>query len=414
MKRSTLIVLLSFLWLNAQSQETDSIAANNYTYQELTKLLQFPKLRYLKIYAYNDSVLPEIFDQLPHLEYLEINDTKIKAIPVSIGKLSKLKTLIVCNGMSAITIPAEIGQLTQLTKLQLYNHHFATVPNEIGNLINLESLMLCGELTNLPASVANWKKLKSLYLGGNEFSEIPSPIFRLTHLKSLNLGNNKLTNLSDSIRFLTELEELTISNNIEIDQLPPQFCDLKKLKSLFIQNTKISSLPSCLNELQSLGRIRLCKTVIDDPAAMEAVFKQKLDWDWMCHGLESHLVDFSEIYGTYTLKLQHKKDTVILHYGYFYDEPGTIDEEFSQTITIKILEKDHIRLNQIYSASNPHFIISNNHFSIWDWSTPQDQKITGYLHFTKISKKEYRVYLNLDLIENGRRTKLVDKLLTFQ
>ncbi len=413
MKRLTLIALLGLLCLKVQAQKTDSIVANNYDYQRTADLVKFHNLRYLKLYSFKGDQLPDIFDQLPELEYLEINSSKVKNLPSSIWELSKLQTLIICNGYSDIAIPKEIGRLTQLTKLHIYNHHFSSVPEEIGNLVNLEDLMLSGELKNLPQSVSNWKKLKDAYLNGNQFETIPSPLFKLTQLNDLDLGDNKLSRVNDSIRFLNQLINLSLDGNMELDHLPPHFCELKKLENLFLHNTRIHSLPNCLNEIFSLKRVRLCKTVIDDPIAIDKIFKEKIDWEERCIGLESHLINFREVYGAYKLKLENKKDTVILHYTYSYNHPSIIDEEYTQSITIKILEKDSLLPNHLYTASNPHFIISSNHFSVWDWGSPTEQKILGYLQFSKISEKECKVYLNLDLIENGQKSKLADKFLTF-
>jgi hypothetical protein len=412
MKR-LIFILPAFLCFNISAQKTDSIYAKDYTYQQVADLVKFPELHYLEIYSFNGAYLPDIFDQFPQLEYLEINDAKIKSVPASIGKLSRLKTLIICNGRTDLLIPAEIGKLTQLSRLRIYNHHFETVPPEIGNLVNLEDIMLCGDLTDLPASVSNWKKLKSLYLSGNQFTKLPSPLFQLPQLEHLNLSRNQINELNDSIRLLKQLQELELDGNTELKTLPSDICELDQLENLFIQNTKIPSLPPCLNQLPDLKRIVICKTIIDNPETMERIFNGKIEWDWKCWKLEKELINFDETYGSYKLDLTNKKDTMILHYGYVYNEPGTIDEEYSQNITLKILNKDSLKLNHIYTAHNPNFILSSDHFSIWDWSSPKEQKITGYLLFKAISKKEVQVYLNLDLLENGEQRKLVNKFLTF-
>lgn len=415
MKQLTSIILLTCLCMKAYAQKNDSIYAYNYSYQQVAELVKFPQLRYLKIYNYNDSILPEIFTRLTNLEHLEIDDAKINAIPLSIGSLSKLKTLIICNGWSKkIRIPSEIGKLTQLTNLQLYNYHFESLPPEIGNLVNLQKTMLCGDLTDLPSSIRNWKKLKSLYLAGNQFTKIPSAIFQLTQLKSLDISDNKLSQLDDSLCLLKQLTELSLSSNIDLDQLPAGICKLQKLETMYLQNTKISFLPSCLNQINSLKRIRICKTVIDNPASIDSVFKDKMDWEWTCHGLESYLVDFSEIYGHYTTSFLKNEDTTILNYTYSYNEPNSIDEEFTRNITIKILHKDSLKMNKVYTATNPYFIISTSHFSVWDWDSPAKQKVVGYLQFIELKENECKAYLNLELIEGEYKRKLIDKLLIFK
>lgn len=415
MKQLISIILLTCLCMKANAQKNDSIYAYNYTFEQVAELVKSPQLRYLKIYSYQDSILPDIFNRLTNLEYLEINDARIYVIPTSIGSLSKLKTLVLSNGGSKkIQIPAEIGKLTQLTNLQLYNYHFESLPNEIGNLVNLEKAMLCGDLTDLPSSIGNWKKLKSLYLAGNEFTKIPASIFQLTQLESLDISNNELSELDDSISVFKQLTELSVSSNYELDQLPPGICKLEKLKTMYLQNTKISSLPLCLSQNQALKQIRMCQTVIDNPASIDSVFKDKMDWEWTCYALERHLVDFSEIYGTYSSNFTKKKDTIILHYAYFYNVPHSIDEEYTRTITIQILHKDSLKMNRIYTASNSNFIITTSHSSVWDWDSTPKHTVTGYLQFVELDKKRCKVYLNLELIEGEYKRKLVDKLLVFE
>jgi hypothetical protein len=257
--------------------------------------------------------------------------------------------------------------------------------------------------------------MKHLYLSGNEFREIPSPILQLTQLEYLDVSQNNIAQITDSLRYLKLLNELGLDDNVDLEELPPHFCELQNLENLYIQNTKINTLPSCLNQIASLKRIRLCKTVIQHPEALEAVFKSKLDWEWHCPVLEHHLVDFHEIYGTYSTRMKMKTDSLILYYHYSYDEPGAIDEEFSQNITIRIAHKDSLQFNHIYTATSSLFTITTLHSSVWDWEDAERPKvIRGYLLFKKLSEKECQVYLNLYLIENGKKRKLTDRFLTFQ
>ena len=55
-------------------------------------------------------------------------------------------------------IPAEIGNLTNLTKLDLSYNNLTELPAEIGNLTNLTLLDLShNNLTEIPAEIRNWK-----------------------------------------------------------------------------------------------------------------------------------------------------------------------------------------------------------------------------------------------------------------
>ena len=86
-------------------------------------------------------------------------------------------------------IPSEIGNLTNLTNLNLsFNELTGEIPTEIGNLTNLESLnldynYLTGEI---PSSIGNLTNLTYLLLSDNQLTgEIPSEIGNLTNLYHL-------------------------------------------------------------------------------------------------------------------------------------------------------------------------------------------------------------------------------------
>lgn len=391
----------------------DTLIIRNSQLKDLSNIGLLTNLKYLKIEDYEGSSLTDEIGNLTNLKYLEINSSKITTLPTSIGNLINLETLIISNGSCDLTIPSEIGKLINLKELNIYNYHFKSLPNEIGKLVNLEETMLCGDLKELPNSIKNWRKIKDLYLDGNELTEIPSFIYNLNSLEYLDISNNNISYVSDSIKFLNNLKDLSIEGNIQIVKLPETICSLKKLKTINIENTKITALPICLSNNKNLKTISICKTLIENPKKIEEKFKNKIKWGNYCKYLESSLVDYSEIYGTYNLKLKQKKDTLILDYSYFYNEPGVMDEEYSRYITIKIINKDSLKINKIYSASNTNLVITTSHFSIWDWSKHNNYKIEGYMQFVKITNFKCKVYLDLDLIENNERQKIVKKLLIF-
>ena len=83
-------------------------------------------------------------------------------------------------------VPAEIGQLTLLTWLELGNNQLRSVPTEIGQLTALKGLDLRGNLlTSLPAEIGQLTALRGLNLGGNQLRSVPTEIGQLTALKGL-------------------------------------------------------------------------------------------------------------------------------------------------------------------------------------------------------------------------------------
>ena len=105
--------------------------------------------------------------------------------------------LSLSNNQLSGEIPAEIGNLTNLTALYLgYNDLSGEIPAEIGNLNNLTNLDLRGNQLSgeIPAEIGNLTNLTILWLSNNQLSgEIPATIGNLTNLTSLNLRNNQLS-----------------------------------------------------------------------------------------------------------------------------------------------------------------------------------------------------------------------------
>ena len=95
------------------------------------------------------------------------------------------------------SIPAAIGNLTNLTYISLGSNNFTgSIPAAIGNLTNLTLLSLGStNLTgSIPTKLGNLTNLTHLTLGNNSLTgSIPAELGNLTNLTHLSLAGNKLT-----------------------------------------------------------------------------------------------------------------------------------------------------------------------------------------------------------------------------
>lgn len=112
-------------------------------------------------------------------------------------------------------------------------------------LVNVERLSLRrNQLSTLPDSFVNLKKLRYLDLNGNEFREIPSIIYELPNLEILDLSQNKIKSLPHDVsmgrRWNKNLKILSLKNNRiqTINDILP-FTKLESLSVLDIEGNYI-------------------------------------------------------------------------------------------------------------------------------------------------------------------------------
>ena len=80
-------------------------------------------------------------------------------------------------------------------------------------------------IDTLPENIGNLINLSLLDLEWNQISILPDEIVNLHHLKTLNIGNNEIISLPDSIGKFVHLEKFFFENN-NISSLPPSICDI--------------------------------------------------------------------------------------------------------------------------------------------------------------------------------------------
>jgi len=172
----------------------------NLSYNRLTKLSEeiasLTQLQELDLSNNILTTLPEQINQLIALKGLELSNNSINSLPAAIWQLNDLIHLRVDNNATIInrsvifrdepsyrklydptkrnkliSLPPEIGLLSDLQTLSLYGNDISYVPPEIGQLQNLQVLQLgYNQLDDLPPELGQLIQLKALRLEGNPFN----------------------------------------------------------------------------------------------------------------------------------------------------------------------------------------------------------------------------------------------------
>ncbi|NXP51088.1 LRCH3 protein, partial [Heliornis fulica] len=161
----------------------------------------FVSLESLNLYQNCIRYIPEAVLNLQSLTFLNISSdgfvfsvqksrNQLSTLPVHLCSLP-LKVLIASNN-KLVSIPEEIGQLRQLTELDVSCNEIQTIPPQIGHLESLRDLNVRrNNLVCLPEELAELPLIR-LDFSCNKITMIPVCYRNLRHLQTIMLENNPL------------------------------------------------------------------------------------------------------------------------------------------------------------------------------------------------------------------------------
>ena len=212
------------------------------------------------------GTIPTQIGNLANLTYLNLSGHDFTGgIPTQIGQLTNLTELwLTRNSWLTGPIPTQIGNLTNLTRLELRSSGSLTgpIPTQIGQLANLTRIDFnVSRLTgSIPTQLGNLTNLTELDLGfGRLTGSIPTQIGNLTNLTRLWLVGNRFTgSIPTQIGQLTNLASLNLSQNQLSGSIPTQLGQLTNLFFLDLDQNQLSgSIPTQLGSIPSLRQLIL-------------------------------------------------------------------------------------------------------------------------------------------------------------
>ncbi|KAJ8977706.1 hypothetical protein NQ317_005439 [Molorchus minor] len=172
----------------------------------------------------------------------------MQSLPPEIGQLSNLTCLDLSENRLEY-LPEEIAGLESLTDLHLSQNVLETLPDGIGKLDKLTILKVDqNRLTSLNSNIGHCHNLQELILTENFLSELPVEMGRLVRLTNLNVDRNSLTSVPEDIGNLCELGVLSLRDN-RLTMLPDSLGNCVRLHVLDVSGNRLPYLPYTLLQL---------------------------------------------------------------------------------------------------------------------------------------------------------------------
>ncbi|XP_057803768.1 receptor kinase-like protein Xa21 [Salvia miltiorrhiza] len=205
-------------------------------------------------------------------------------IPVEIGNLSNLMTLVLLANELSGNIPLTISHLHELQGLYLLDNMLGgSIPHAICNLFSLNTLSMSRNQFSgpIPKCLGNVSSLRNLFLHSNVLnSSIPSSLWVLKDLNSLDLSSNSLNGfLPQEISNLGAVIHINLSMNQLSGSIPSTIGKLQNLINLSLANNRLEgSIPMSMGSMISLANLDLSYNNLSGsiPKSLEAL--QHLDY----------------------------------------------------------------------------------------------------------------------------------------
>ncbi|KAL6143124.1 hypothetical protein ACLB2K_053820 [Fragaria x ananassa] len=190
---------------------------------------------YLADNQFSGPIPSNIGDVMPSLADLDLSRNGLTgSIPLSLGNLSLLTTMVLSNNYLTGEIPHFWKSIPELYIVDMSNNSLSgTIPRSMDSLVSLRYLILSNNnLSGKLPSLRNRTGMKSLDLGENKFfGNIPAWI-----------GESMLSLLI-----------LRLSSNSFTGSIPSQLCGLSNLHILDLSHNKLSGhIPQCVGNLSGL------------------------------------------------------------------------------------------------------------------------------------------------------------------
>lgn len=127
----------------------------------------------------------QVFTNLTSLTNINLNDNKLKILPIELYSLPDLRILKLNNNQISY-LSSHIGKLTRLETFSISNNLLQKLPSAIKFLTNMKKFDVSkNKINSLPIELGQLKQVESLFIDGNWFTAIPNTIYYMKNLKEI-------------------------------------------------------------------------------------------------------------------------------------------------------------------------------------------------------------------------------------
>ena len=170
------------------------------------------------------------------------------------SELSTAGDILIANS-NGVPVALSVGLNNQTLKvLDLSYNYITVIPDEINKLKKLTSLKLGdNEIRTIPFKIGELTELERLEVFRNKITRLPSSMSKLKKLTVLDVSENNLTKFPNSILNCLELHAIDLSYNTQIDNIPQEIINLKKLNHIVVDN-KFENNSEALKQLEEKNK----------------------------------------------------------------------------------------------------------------------------------------------------------------
>ncbi len=252
------------------------------------KLVNLKRVSFFKIKKVN--VIPDVFKFCTNARELIIRECEFEELPTWIFT-SSMERLVIDIAKKLPQLPNEVENEINLKKviieqcnfeelpawiftpsleeLEIIHVDLKKLPNEIENATNLPFIRIsCPQLEELPTTLGNMKSLTGLSISSSKkLKTIPESI-SLLNLIQINIAECDLETIPEWILKQTSLKILQAYKN-PIKEIPSTIENLKKLQTLYLEDTIIAEFPAEILQLTNLHELNISRTPLYDKSPFE-------------------------------------------------------------------------------------------------------------------------------------------------